>query len=93
MNDYLNVALVIAYVAFNLDIISQVVRIHREKDSIEVSSWGVVARVLASAILLARFIAIDDIYLAVGQTFMVINLLVYLGMVICYRKPRNNRGD
>lgn len=85
-------ATLISYIAFSLDLISQILRIHKRKSSLDVSLRGTAFRLIASSIILLKFINLRDNFLILGQTLLALTVATYLIMIIIYRKPRKNKN-
>ena len=87
---YLDAFILLAYVAYNLDIILQIRRIYRTKSSYDLSIIGMTARFAAINIILVKFISISESALIIGQGFVVATYLTYITLALHYarfRKP------
>ena len=76
----------VAYVAFSSDLIVQIVRIWKRKSSADVSSKGVVLRLIGSAVILIKLIGVGDPYLIIGQIILTLTVATYLYFTLRYRK-------
>lgn len=76
----------IALLFFIADAVSQVVKLSRAKTSKEISLIGIVIRITGMLFFVLRFGVIGDLPLFIGQTVSTLVALIYLGLVIKYRK-------
>lgn len=81
----INVATLVAYAAFAMDVLLQVQRVWVRKSSADISPLGLLIRVTAAGVILVKLILNGDIYLLLGHSMMVVLLLVYLVLVLRYR--------
>jgi hypothetical protein len=70
----------------SVDIAFQISRIYHRKSSKDVSITGSSIRLIAAAVLLAKFVATEDVFLMVGQSSFVAIFSLYFIMLIFYRK-------
>jgi hypothetical protein len=82
----INYAVLMAYAFFTIDVIMQIFRIKSRKSSKDVSIKGIFIRILASATMLIKFFNITDVFLIIGQGTLVLALMIYLIMLVYYRK-------
>ena len=81
----LNTVTLFAYMALVVDFMLQIHRVWERKHSRDVSIPGVVVRTFAAMVLLAKMFVVADGVLIVGQSAMVILLIVYLGLLVKYK--------
>jgi hypothetical protein len=84
--EILNYATLLAYTAFSIDLLSQIIQIYIRKSSLDVSIRGILVRLLGSFILAIKMLTTKDIYLIYGQFILVSIIGIYLGFLIYYRK-------
>ena len=78
-------AVVLAYFAILTDITLQVRRVWARRSSGDVSIVGTAIRAAASFIFLAKYLAMGDPYMTIGQTFFLALIGVYLFLVVAFR--------
>lgn len=81
----LNLITLFAYAALAVDFLLQIHRVWANKHSGDVSLVGVTVRTTAAAVVLAKIVAVGDAYLLIGQSTMVVLLVVYLALVFRFR--------
>lgn len=84
--EVLSLATFISYIALNIDIFLQNLRVWRRKSSTDVSSIGLSIRLMAIIIILLKFISLSDWALIAGQSLILINCSLYLLLVIHFRR-------
>lgn len=83
---FIDYSALVAYIAFSSDLIAQIARIYKRKSSADVSSRGVVLRLVGSSIILVKLIGIGDPYLTTGQIILTLTAGTYLYFTLRYRK-------
>ena len=73
----------ISYIALNVDMVFQIVRIYRTKSSADLSLVGLTIRYLATFLILAKFVSLHDLPLMVGQGLILATFTVYLALRWC----------
>lgn len=86
--NFIDWATFIAYVAFNLDMLFEIRKVLATRDSRDLSIPGMSIRLFAAALLLAKFTYIQDTYLIIGQTIFVTTILIYLILLVKYRRKK-----
>ncbi len=83
--ELLDILTVLSYIALNVDIIFQILRIWRTKSSNDISLIGLSIRYVAILIILWKFISLSDLPLIAGQTLITITVTLYLLLAVSYR--------
>lgn len=81
----LDMAVAIAYIAILTDLTLQIRRIWLRKSSGDVSIVGTIIRTTASFVFLAKYLALGDPYMTVGQSAFLALIAVYLFLLVSYR--------
>lgn len=83
--------IIFSFIALNLDVLLQNIRVYKMHDSADVSRTGVILRLFAVSVLSFKFYMLDERLLFFGQSLLTVNVLVYLLLVIRYhfRKKHN----
>jgi len=76
----------ISLIAINIDVLLQNIKVYKRKSSLDVSLLGTFIRYTAIIILLAKYLALQDGVLVVGQLVILVNVGVYTALVFRYRK-------
>ena len=82
----INYGALFAYVAFSVDLIIQMLRVHKRRSSEDVSSIGTTARLVGCVVILLKFVATNDPYLMIGQTLFTFAVASYLFVILRYRE-------
>jgi hypothetical protein len=73
-----------SYVALNVDIVCQIIRIHRTKSSADLSLFGMTIRYIAIIIILVKFMSLGDMPLTIGQGIVALTFTTYLVLALFY---------
>jgi len=84
----LDMLTIISYVALNIDVVLQALRIYRTKSSKDLSLFGMSIRYLAIIIILIKFISLSSLSLVIGQGLIAITFSIYLVLAILYFRHR-----
>lgn len=76
----------IAFLFVIADLIAQLLKLYKAKSSEEISLVGLTIRFLGVGLFWLRFMVIEDTVFLIGQTIFAVLLLVYVYLVIKYRK-------
>ena len=79
-------ALIIAFIALTLDIIIQIIHIWKRRSSKDISLKGCIIRFIGVLIILVKFFLLKDIYLIFGQTLLMLTYILYIFLIIYFRK-------
>lgn len=80
----LDIATLFSYIALNIDILLQIVRIYRTKSSKDLSLFGMSIRYAAILIILIKFISLSDTPLIIGQGLIAITFTLYFTLSVVY---------
>ena len=86
--DLLDFLTLLSYVALNIDIIFQTIRIHKTKSSKYVSLFGLAVRYIGIVIILVKFISLRDTALVIGQGLIAITFTAYFILAVSYFRHR-----
>lgn len=81
---------VVSYIALNIDVVLQALRIYRTKSSKDLSILGMTIRFLAIIIILIKFISLSSLSLVIGQGLIAITFSIYLILAILYFRHRKS---
>lgn len=84
----LDILTILSYVALNIDIIFQILRIWRTKSSNDISLIGLTIRYVAVLVILFKFMSLSDLPLIIGQSLITVTITLYLLLAISYRMRR-----
>jgi hypothetical protein len=88
--DYLTV---LAYVALDVEITIEALKIYHTKSSADLSIFGMVIRLMAIIIVLIKFASIGDIPIFIGQIVILVTFCFYLTLAVRYRlHPKKRRA-
>lgn len=82
----LDIASFLSYVALNIDMLLQIRQIHQTKSSRDLSLTGMSVRYVAIAVILTKFISLDDRALIFGQGLIFITFSTYYILAIKYKE-------
>ena len=82
----INYATAIAFIALTIDIILQIRKLIRRKSSRDISLKGCAIRLVAIMLLEAKFIALNDFWLIVGQGLFNVLFITYFVLILNYQK-------
>ena len=88
MANFINWATLIAFIAFNVDLVFEIQKVLATRDSKDVSLPGIFIRLCASTILVLKFVFIKDDALIVGQGIFTSVLLIYFVLLVKYKKKK-----
>jgi uncharacterized protein with PQ loop repeat len=80
----LNLLTLFAFIALNLDIIFQIIRVRKTKSSKDLSLLGLIIRFIAIIIILIKYIALRDTTLVLGQALIAVTFTIYFSLAILY---------
>ncbi len=83
--DFLAYATLISYLALNVDLSLQTLKIYKNKSSKDLSITGMSIRYIAILVILYKFFTLEDIPLIIGQGLITLIFFVYLSLAIKYR--------
>lgn len=86
--NFIDWATFISYVAFNVDLVFEIQKVMKTRDSKDVSLPGIFIRLSASALLVLKFVYIKDDALIVGQGIFTAILLVYFVLLMKFKKKK-----
>ena len=86
----INYATLIAFLTISVDLIFQIIHMHKRKSSLDISMRGTLIRLFGGIIFLLKFIVTKDFYLILGQILFMVIFMIYLVSILRYRK--DNRG-
>ncbi|RJO59970.1 PQ-loop repeat-containing protein [candidate division WS5 bacterium] len=84
-NLFISYASILAYIAFSVDLLMQILKIHKRKSSDDVSPWGVGTRLVGSTALFVKFFTVQDPFLIIGQGLFSLTILAYLLTVVYFK--------
>lgn len=84
----LDILTLLAYVALNMDIVFQILRVLKTKSSHDLSLIGLFIRFMAILVLLFKFITLIDMPLIIGQGLLTFTFGIYLFLGFYYVKRR-----
>jgi uncharacterized protein with PQ loop repeat len=85
----LDLLTLLSYIALNVDILFQIMRIYRTKSSHDLSLTGMSIRYVAILIILIKFISISDVPLIIGQGLIVLTFTTYFALALYYFANRH----
>lgn len=90
MINSLNVLTIISYIALNVDILLQIVRIYKTKSSRDISLTGLSIRYAATLVIFVKFFSLSDYPLILGQGLIVVTCTIYIVLAAHYYVQRKN---
>lgn len=80
----LDILTLLSYVALNVDVVLQIVRIYKTKSSHDLSLTGMTIRYIGIVIILVKFLSLGDIALIIGQGLIALTFTVYFIFALLY---------
>ena len=84
----LDVLTTLAFLAISFDIVLQIIKVYSRKSSADISIKGCVLRLLAISTIWFKFFSLSDFLLVAGQGILISLYIIYLVLLIKYRKKR-----
>lgn len=82
---FINYATAIAFIALMADVILQIRKLVKIKDSRDISKKGCIIRLAALFLLEAKFIVLNDFWLILGQGLFNLLFIAYFVLILRYR--------
>jgi hypothetical protein len=86
--NFIDWATFIAFIAFNVDLLFEIQKVMKTRDSKDVSLPGIFIRLSASTVLVLKFVYIKDDALIIGQGIFTAILLVYFVLLMKFKKKK-----
>jgi hypothetical protein len=83
---FVDIATIVAYAALAVDLLMQIHRVWIRKHSADVSILGECVRVTAAAVIFIKLLLVRDPVLILGHVIIVALLVVYIALLIRFRK-------
>ena len=75
-------ATLLAFAAFTIELLIKIIYLWRHGDAHDISATSMLIRILAISILTVKFIALQDPWLIIGQSVLLVVILFYAVMVL-----------
>jgi len=80
----LDILTIASYLALNIDIVLQILRIYKTKSSRDISLTGLTIRYVSILVILYKFVSLGDLPLIIGQGFITITFSMYAALATLY---------
>jgi hypothetical protein len=90
MPNLLNYGTILGFLILSFGLIFQIKKTLKHKSVEDIERKDVIARLIASLLIFVKMWQINDVYLIIGQSILMINLVTYFSLTIIFSKRRNN---